>query len=52
MGVILKVIVVKSTITNIVDFIWCTPKLLNGLNCESKGDNNGKKRSWGMFLVL
>jgi hypothetical protein len=26
---------------------WRTPKLLDGLNCESKGDDNGKKRSWG-----
>jgi hypothetical protein len=28
-------------------FLWRTPKLLDGLNCESKGEDNGRKRSWG-----
>jgi hypothetical protein len=27
-----------------------TPKLLDGLNCESKGENSGRKKSWGTFL--
>jgi hypothetical protein len=26
------------------------PQLLNGFNCESKGENNGRRRSWGMLL--
>jgi hypothetical protein len=30
---------------------WCTPKLLNRLNCESKGENNGRKRSWVRSLA-
>jgi hypothetical protein len=25
---------------------WHTPKLLDGLNCKSKGDDSGKRRSW------
>jgi hypothetical protein len=25
-------------------------KLLDGLNCESKVENNGRRRSWGKFL--
>jgi hypothetical protein len=29
--------------------MWCTPKLLNGLNCEFKGENNERRRSWGAF---
>ncbi len=28
---------------------WCTPKLLDGLNCESKNENNGRRRNWGML---
>jgi hypothetical protein len=28
---------------------WRSPKLLYRLNCESKGENNGRIRSWGMF---
>jgi hypothetical protein len=31
---------------------WCTPKLLDGLNCKSKGDNNEKRKSWGAFPSL
>jgi hypothetical protein len=26
---------------------WRTPKFLNGLNYESKGEDNGRRRSWG-----
>jgi hypothetical protein len=29
---------------------WCTPKFFDGLNCESKGEDNERKRSWGAFL--
>jgi len=29
-----------------------TFKLLNGLNCESKGEDNGRRRSWGTFPSL
>jgi len=25
------------------------PKLLDGLNCESKGENNEKRRSWSVL---
>ncbi len=25
----------------------CTPKFLDRLNCESKGENNGRTRNWG-----
>ncbi len=28
-------------------FRWCTPNLLDGFNCKSKGDDNGRRRSWG-----
>ncbi len=28
---------------------WRTPKLLDGLNYESKGEDNRKRRSWGVF---
>ncbi len=34
------------------DFKWCTPKLLDGLNWESKGEDNGKRRSWGALPSL
>jgi hypothetical protein len=27
-------------------FLWCTPRLLDELNYESKDENNGKRRSW------
>jgi hypothetical protein len=27
--------------------LWHTPKLFDGLNYKSKGENNGRKRSWG-----
>jgi hypothetical protein len=27
------------------------PKFLDRLNCESKGENNGRRRSWGMLLA-
>ncbi len=30
----------------------CTPKLLDGLNYKSKGEDNGRRRSWGMFPSL
>jgi hypothetical protein len=26
------------------------PKLLDGLNYESKGDNSGRRRIWGVFF--
>jgi len=26
---------------------WRTPKLLDGLNCESKGEDNEKRKIWG-----
>ncbi len=26
------------------------PKLLDGLNCESKGEENKSRRSWGAFF--
>jgi hypothetical protein len=26
------------------------PKLFDGFNCESKGENNGRKMSWGSLL--
>jgi hypothetical protein len=29
--------------------VWRTPKLFNGLNCKSKGENNKRIRSWGTF---
>jgi hypothetical protein len=28
---------------------WCTLKLLDRLNYKSKGENNGRIRSWGIF---
>jgi len=28
---------------------WPTPKLFDGFNCESKGENSGKKKSWGVL---
>jgi hypothetical protein len=39
--------------TYIYSFLcWRTPKILDGLNCESKGDNNEMRRSWCMFPGL
>ncbi len=32
--------------------IDATPKLLDGFNCESKGEYNTRKRSWGAFPGL
>jgi hypothetical protein len=29
---------------------WHTPKLLDGFNCGSKGEDIGRKRSWGAFV--
>jgi len=29
---------------------WPTPKLFDGLNCESKGEDSGKRKSWGVLL--
>jgi hypothetical protein len=29
---------------------WRTPKLLDGLNCKSKGEDNGRRRSWGALF--
>jgi hypothetical protein len=29
--------------------LWHTPKLLDGLNCKSKGEQQ-KEKSWGTFL--
>jgi hypothetical protein len=38
---------------NIVDEEWWhNPKLFDKLNCESKGENNGRIRSWGTFSDL
>jgi hypothetical protein len=36
----------------IENFLACMmhPQTLDGLNCESKCDNNGRKRSWGALL--
>jgi hypothetical protein len=28
---------------------WHSPKLLDGFNCKSKDEDNGRKRSWGVF---
>jgi hypothetical protein len=28
---------------------WRTLKLRNRLKCESKGENDGRRKSWGMF---
>jgi hypothetical protein len=30
--------------------LWHTPRLLDGLNYESKGENNERKRSWGVLF--
>jgi hypothetical protein len=31
---------------------WCTPKLFDGLSCESKSENNRRRRSWDALLGL
>jgi hypothetical protein len=31
---------------------WRTPKLLDGLNCESKDEDNGRRKSQGVFPSL
>ncbi len=31
-------------------YSWCTPKFLDGLNCESKGEDIKRKRSWSVLL--
>jgi hypothetical protein len=33
------------------DIMKRTPKLLDGLNYKSKGENIGKRKSWGVFLA-
>jgi hypothetical protein len=30
---------------------WCTPKLLDGLNYDSKGEDNGRRKSWACSLT-
>ncbi len=32
------------------DITWCTPKLLDGFNYESKGEDNKRRRSWSVLL--
>jgi len=34
-----------------IDFRWHTPKLLDGLNCESKGEENERRRSCAHSLA-
>jgi hypothetical protein len=34
------------------DINWHTPKLLDGLNYESKGEYSERRKSWGMLLGL
>jgi len=29
---------------------WCTPKFIERFKCESKGENNGKRKSWGTLF--
>jgi hypothetical protein len=29
--------------------LWRTPKLFDGFNCESKGEDNKRKRCWGVL---
>jgi hypothetical protein len=31
---------------------WRTPKLFERLKCEFEGENNGRRKSWGMFPSL
>jgi hypothetical protein len=31
---------------------WCIPKFFERLKCESKGENNGSKKSWGTVPSL
>jgi hypothetical protein len=31
-------------------YLHRTPKLLHGFNYKSKGENNGRRRSWGTLL--
>ncbi len=35
--------------TNLIylESLWCTPKLLDGFNYESKGDDSRRRQSWG-----
>jgi hypothetical protein len=30
--------------------MWCTPKLFDGFNCESKGDDNKRRKTLGALL--
>jgi hypothetical protein len=38
-----------SMLHRLLDLRWRTPKLLNGLNYESKGENNERIMNWGTF---
>jgi len=38
------------TYTHVMMILSMHPKLLDGLNCKSKDENNGKRRSWVTFL--
>jgi len=38
------------TYTHVMMILLMHPKLLDGLNCKSKDENNGRRRSWVTFL--
>jgi len=39
----------RSMLHGLLDLGWRTPKLLNGLNYESKSENNERIMNWGTF---
>jgi hypothetical protein len=48
----LMLMLINALTSNLNNIMWCTLRLLDGLNCKSKGENNGRRRSWGAFLGL
>jgi hypothetical protein len=50
-GFIISSIIVLHSLYPTFVVPWHTPKLLDRFKCESKGENNGRIRSWVRFLA-
>jgi hypothetical protein len=43
--------IITKHMTYCDNYKWRTPKLLDGLNWKSKGENNGRRRNWACSLI-